>query len=76
MPSVFKATVPSYMIDLELCSACGGQLQLGVVLVLSVLISTRAANSFYTVYNYLLGTVRISFTHIKYISSIHLNYII
>ena len=32
MPSVSKATLP-YMIDLELCSACGGPMQLGVVLV-------------------------------------------
>ena len=32
MPCVFK-TAWSYMIDLKLCSACGGLLQLGVVLV-------------------------------------------
>ena len=32
MPSVFKTTVP-YMIELKLHSACGGPLQLGVVLV-------------------------------------------
>ena len=32
MPSVFKTTVP-YMIDLELHSACGGPLQLCIVLV-------------------------------------------
>ena len=34
MPSVFKTTLP-YMNDLQLYTACGGPLQLGVVLVVS-----------------------------------------
>ena len=39
MPSVFKITVPYIMIDLELRSACGSPLQIGVVLVILLILS-------------------------------------
>ena len=47
MLSVFKTTVP-YMVDLELCSACGSPLQLGVVLVKMDYLGFKYPSSNYT----------------------------